>query len=58
MNKYLDITKPRFSEHTLGRLKRGNARKAKSNIRTLYFGQIEKGEEILQNKRPKNIFKK
>ena len=51
MNKYCDITKPRFSEHILGRLRRGNVRKAKRNIRQ-HFGQIKKGGN-LANKRYK-----
>ena len=45
MNKYCDITKPRFSEHSLGRLRRGNVRKAKRNIRQ-HFGQIKKGGNL------------
>ena len=54
MNKYRDITKPRFSKHILGRLKIGNARKAKRNVR-LHFGQIEKGGNLAK-KIYKNIF--
>ena len=54
MNKYRDITKPRFSKHILGRLKIRNARKAKRNVRR-HFGQIEKGGNLAK-KRYKNIF--
>ena len=49
MNKYRDITKPRFSKHILGRLKIGNARKAKRNVRR-HFGQIEKGGNLAEKK--------
>ena len=56
MNKYRDITKPRFSKHILGRLKIRNARKAKKNVRRR-LGQIEKGGNLAK-KRYKKIYLK